>query len=456
MQEKGTTSESGQVLVILVLAIVGLLAFTALAIDGGLIYADRRGAQNAADAAVLAGGYRIANTLDDFTLNYNIDYAFWNCTQVDAITNEFAILEGTQQAAANGYPIPGLFDSSLEMPCEPGENADGYTDKYVDANAIINSEVNTAFLHFAFEGLVHNTVQAISRVRPRMPLAFGYPVYAHRDSCSGSSGGIHFAGGGLSVLINAGPNYGYGMMSDGCIDASGTTVAVTNDGEVNYVNGGAPGGSIDPAPIQQPNGLPIWSLLLNELNCTEIYPSSSTVSGAIISPGRYDNGITVETGDVLTLEPGLYCLGDSFTVNAGGKVSGNGVTLYLQSGNFVSNGTADIRLNAPNFAMSVDDGFPGMLIYMEASNAGQISLLGHWTAADNHSYYYGTIYAAHPDSVINVSGSGNQMTDYNVQLIGGRVNFAGTTPIVISTIYDPPNSSNVNIYMLPARLTLER
>jgi len=47
------SSERGQVLVLLVLALVGLLGFTALAIDGGMVYSDRRTAQNAADASAL-------------------------------------------------------------------------------------------------------------------------------------------------------------------------------------------------------------------------------------------------------------------------------------------------------------------------------------------------------------------------------------------------------------------
>ena len=47
--------EEGQVLVLLVLGMIGLLAFTALAIDGGMILVERRSAQNAADASSLTG-----------------------------------------------------------------------------------------------------------------------------------------------------------------------------------------------------------------------------------------------------------------------------------------------------------------------------------------------------------------------------------------------------------------
>jgi len=48
-------NEKGQAAVILAIAIVALLAFAALAIDAGSLYNQRRAAQNAADAAALAG-----------------------------------------------------------------------------------------------------------------------------------------------------------------------------------------------------------------------------------------------------------------------------------------------------------------------------------------------------------------------------------------------------------------
>ena len=48
-------SERGQAVVLIAFAMAVLLGFTALAIDGGMVYADRRYAQNGADSASLAG-----------------------------------------------------------------------------------------------------------------------------------------------------------------------------------------------------------------------------------------------------------------------------------------------------------------------------------------------------------------------------------------------------------------
>ena len=52
-------SERGQAIVIMAFALIALLAFAALAIDGGNAYVERRRAQNGADAAALAGTRQI-------------------------------------------------------------------------------------------------------------------------------------------------------------------------------------------------------------------------------------------------------------------------------------------------------------------------------------------------------------------------------------------------------------
>ncbi len=49
--------ERGQSLVLIVLVIVGMLGFAALAVDGGRLLAERRRAQSAADSAALAARF---------------------------------------------------------------------------------------------------------------------------------------------------------------------------------------------------------------------------------------------------------------------------------------------------------------------------------------------------------------------------------------------------------------
>ena len=59
MMKRLYSEERGQSLVIVALAMVGLIAFLALVIDGGMAFAARRQMQNAADSASLAGAHML-------------------------------------------------------------------------------------------------------------------------------------------------------------------------------------------------------------------------------------------------------------------------------------------------------------------------------------------------------------------------------------------------------------
>lgn len=56
-------AQSGQVIVLMALFMVGLIGFTALAVDVGRFYSQRRMSQNASDMAALAGIYQFANLI---------------------------------------------------------------------------------------------------------------------------------------------------------------------------------------------------------------------------------------------------------------------------------------------------------------------------------------------------------------------------------------------------------
>lgn len=51
--------EAGQALVLVAMLLVGLMAVAGLAVDGGILFAQRRSLQNVADAAALAGAMQI-------------------------------------------------------------------------------------------------------------------------------------------------------------------------------------------------------------------------------------------------------------------------------------------------------------------------------------------------------------------------------------------------------------
>ncbi|MDQ3007051.1 MAG: pilus assembly protein TadG-related protein, partial [Chloroflexota bacterium] len=90
-------SEKGQALVLIAFAAVGLFAFTALSVDGGRVFSDRRHAQNAADTAALAAA--LAKLRAPLTPPTAADLA--------------AVNAGLDRAASNGYANDA--DSTVEV-----------------------------------------------------------------------------------------------------------------------------------------------------------------------------------------------------------------------------------------------------------------------------------------------------------------------------------------------------
>ena len=101
---KINSSEKGQALIIITFAAVGLFAFAALAIDGGMVFSDRRHSQNASDTAVLASALARARA----TANW--EQTGWNVPKLMGIvTRRVARLRFTcaaiQMRHVQTYPL---------------------------------------------------------------------------------------------------------------------------------------------------------------------------------------------------------------------------------------------------------------------------------------------------------------------------------------------------------------
>ena len=93
-------AESGQAIVILVLAMVALVGFTALAIDGGNAFYVRRNMQNAADGGVVAGVQGFLDTYDG--TNAEIEEAIVLAAQAEAESNSVEDPDATAANCVNG------------------------------------------------------------------------------------------------------------------------------------------------------------------------------------------------------------------------------------------------------------------------------------------------------------------------------------------------------------------
>ncbi|MDO8972299.1 MAG: pilus assembly protein TadG-related protein, partial [Saprospiraceae bacterium] len=187
-------NEKGQILVLLAVGLVGLLAFVALAIDGGMIYFDRRSAQNAADAAALAGAYVLARD----PLAQGLPTVIADAAKNRAESNNYKDL-------TNGTTIVPVY------PFDPGSRTvggDPSSANYVYVS--ITSTVKTSFAHLFGFGTVKNTVEAVAHVTPTKrdnPFAGSAMVALAPTGCgdaNGGGGGIYISGNSFSNLVGGG------------------------------------------------------------------------------------------------------------------------------------------------------------------------------------------------------------------------------------------------------------
>ena len=417
-QQRG---EEGQVLAFLAIVLVVLLGFAALALDGGMLFSDRRDAQNAADSASLAGGSAAAYYMRTNNVNYN---AFICGTSGTIYTEAAAEIDAINQAAANDYVIDNdLSDKhGVSVNCEIVDMG-SYKDKHFDVTTKITRDTSTNFAQLIYDGPLRNEVEAVTRVYPPAPLAFGKAIIALNESaCSGNSNGVIFSGSSTTTVT------GGGVWSNGCLTGNGTSFNVTvNDGGVGFA-GSSTGTltNISPAPEYIPSTLPDHSTIVAEPDCSGLPNRTVPNSGnATLEPGKYNK--IKWTGGILTMNPGLYCITDSQGMDiSGGELSGDGVTIFLENGGVtISGNVSPVDLRAPEESPDPSPAVAGILFYLANGNSNMISITGNST-----SFYLGTVYA--PDGDLFFSGTSGTNPTFNTQLIGNNVEVSGGATIDIN------------------------
>jgi Flp pilus assembly protein TadG len=419
-----TKSSRGQIVVLFAVILVVLLGFTALAIDSSVIYSDRRAAQNAADAAALAGAGMAAQNME----NLSVIYDNFSCSNPNVINAMgVGVNVAINRAATNNYTIDNDVSdkNGVKVTCARTDIGP-YVDNYVDISVWITAPSNTSFAHLFYSGPIKVTAQSIVRVHPRTNLGFGYAVAAMGTNCS--TGGLHGNGNTTIHSDHA------GVFSNSCWDfANGKTHVYVNDpggSGCRYYSGTVNPNWCSVPLVQSPVQLKPY--LIPAPECKTL-PTYGSVSGGTINPGNY-SGINVGSHGTLTMNPGLYCFTGNVYFGAQATVVGNGVTLYfMNNAGFTVTAGAQMTLSAP-----LSNGYPaidGLLIYGAPGNSGTIEMGGH--AASN---YRGTVYM--PDGTIILHGT-PQMEAVECQLVGKKVTLEGTSDIYI-------DYSGATNYQIPA------
>ncbi|RJP48436.1 MAG: hypothetical protein C4583_14275 [Anaerolineaceae bacterium] len=372
--------EKGQALILIVLAVVGLLGLTALAVDGGMAYSERRQAQNSADSAALDAALAKIRGGD------------WQA-------------EGLARATSNGFDNNGTTNTVVvNNPPTTGCNGAGspYTGNAQYVQVMINTTTQTYFGPVVGIEEVNNCVEAIARAKPAetQPMAFGNAIVALKPNGTAThwmhgNPDVTTIGGG--VFVNSSTNCGFTsngtpnlttpnitmVASDSCPTLAGVGITY-NAPQITY----------------PPNNLP------NPV-CSE----NAVKTGNTLSPGTV-NGNFPPSG-VTVLNSGIYCVNGNFRLNGNDTLTGNEVVIVMNSGDIHWNGNGELNLSAPTSGP-----FKGLLIYFPMSNPSEIRING-----TSDQSWTGTILA--PASPIVLLGTADSDA-YHSQIIGYTVEFGGT------------------------------
>jgi hypothetical protein len=391
--------ERGQALIFIVFAIIGLVGITALAVDGGSAYADRRRAQNAADSTALAGA--LARLKGEAWLPRALLVARTNGYNNDGATNTVTI---------TSPPASGQFQGNIE---------------YIDVR--ITSHVRTYFASVVGMRTITNTVEAVARSRPSVkgPLFYGSAVVSLANTSDCLFNKAFYVHGeatldisGSGVLVNSGnPTCALITQGEG-------SIRIANPDALRIVGG---------AQIQKPKLItpypPVtgWEsmsypppVFMPKIGCSKEAKVSET-DPQHMSPGNWGDDFPPE--GVNDLASGVYCLDGDFILTGNQKLTGNGVVFYMKKGQLRWSGGSLLDLSPHHTG-----DYAGLLIYQPQDNKNPVIL-----NAAEESKVQGTILA--PGALIHIKGN-DSTYGFHGQLIGYAIEADGQSNVVITYLPD--------------------
>lgn len=419
-------------MILLVVGVVALLGMTALAVDGGLIYSDRRAAQSAADAAAMAAAYNILIPED---LDGDGD------TDLDD-----ALFVAMQRAADNGFDLDDGVDVGVFSPPATGAYA-GQAD-YVQV--VITATVNTNFVQVITTEPIRNRVEAVVLAKRGItiqpPVSPGNRPFA--IIALGKTGqNITFTGGGTDATVEA---------VDGDIwlnssDSSPMDLPSSNNsvGVIAHRYGESAESGSNPYRIYSVSGNNYQNhekvapdpVITNQTAIEDPYasipePTCSGNGGYDSAAGMYNPGNYGGSGEpawptgntTFKLKPGIYCITGDFSYQGNSSLIGDGVVLYFKNGSFSFRGNGALKLTAPTKDSCTPDTCPyaGFVIFAKRTNTSTFDIRGNGEVRVS-----GVVYV--PNGVVSGSGGGNDNDDWIIrgQLVAKKVSSNGHASFMV-------------------------
>ena len=453
--------ERGQALVMIAIAALVLFAFTALAIDGSIVFSDRRHSQNASDTAVLAAALA---KIQKESKSMNVDWkqAALSRAADNSYDNNDPVIEVIVRSCDESSPdsAPHFTEDGIPLTCN-GIPQGADPAQYIQVH--IKSVVNLTLAQVLGWKTITNHTEAVARAtEPEITEWFdGYAIAAMHEGCRSPGDGDPFELGGnanvtitgAGVLVNATCPSQDSLVQSGTSSTmvtadSGTCVVGTADNTTGISpppTEGCP--AVDPSLYQ----MPAEPSCQNEGSVTDIDHDGVWYT----TPGYFTSEFPNVQGGQATIKvtKGVYCLRNGMGVNAGWSITtdldndghdpaGEGALFYVSGGDITFNGGADVTLNAISQSSSstFSPYWLNLLIYVPPSNEADIEISGN-----SGSNYVGTILA--PSSHVHLLGNGGTV-GLDSKIIADTVKISGSTTFELTyneennamTIFNPAGS----------------
>ncbi len=390
--------------------------FSALAVDIGRIYAERRRVQNEADAAAFAAAEAAINHPD------------WSQDEIISTSVNQAVLNGYESGEAKNT----INITRTEAYVDPDHPNKGSNEFF---KVTIWQHVDPIFSQFIFQGNEEFTVESTTRIRHNQSVSAGdlfHTLSTEGDSLTfDGTVGVDATGGNI-ISNGDGTRNGGGnaaiTVSDGDIRIGGTYTehgngTITAD---EIVDGVGPEG-IEPVPQPYCPDSDWW----DDAHQVQYYVHTSPVGGG-------------------TLQPGIHCVKDGIDLTSNNKdLSRTDVLIVMLGGDLKVKGAGkdakkeDVSNISLTSARDLKDKYGyqygGMLFYVPESNAATLTLGGN-----SGSYFQDTIYA--PKATCDLGGTAQNQSDH-VALICYTAKFHGTTDV--SIVYN-----QAELFRFPAKVDL--
>ena len=358
-----------------------LIGVTALGLDAGMLYVQRRQAQTAAEAAALAGAYTIKN---GGTLSAAQTAAVAAGTQngITATTSEITQPQTGYVSVSVTSTQPRMFSAlwgAGSMSATASATARGLSDAPYSTAAVL--VLNPTGTSVTLSGTTSVTAKNGSIIV---------------DSTSSSA-----------ILSSGSPS-----ITAPVLDLSGSiTYSGTNPNKATVTNSSQPNTPDPLAGLAAPS-----STGMTNHGSINLSGSATTT----LSPGVY-SGISLSGSSSVTLSPGVYYInGGGINMSGTSSIAGNGVFIYNTGGGAINlSGTGGISLSPMTSGT-----YAGITLFQDRSSTAGATMSGSGNINNTGTFYF-------PDATLTLSGTSG-VNVMGAQIIAKNLTFSGSAGIQVT------------------------